>query len=375
MRWKVLTAALIISFCTVGLSTPATADQTRQDQWYLQSLDVARAQRLAAGEGVTVAVVDSGVANHRDLDGALLPGFTLLSGKDGHPNNDPAGHGTAMAGLIAARGHSGTNGILGIAPEAKILPIKVEGADPERGASPDKVGEGIRKAVQAGANVINVSLATVDSEGLRTAVAFASEHDALVVAGIGNTTNDIYGGHPAVMPGVLAVGATDKSGELAPISIADKNVLLCAPGDFIPNLAANDTYKLTEGTSNSTAIVSGAVALLREKFPKLSSREVIHRLTATADDNGPPGRDTGCGYGLINIVKALTADVPPLPSPTPTAAPSSSTPTSAAAQPPTKPASNSTPLIVGAVLGLLLVGGVGAAVVVTRRRRGGQPYG
>ena len=123
--------------------------------------------------------------------------------------------------------------------------------------------------------------------------------------------------------------------------------------------------------SPATAIVSGAAALVRAKFPDLSAREVIHRLTATADDIGPPGRDDECGYGVLNIVKALTADVPPLTGNTggTSAAPAPTSDTPNASGPDTEPAGNNLPVIAtGIGAAVILVGGLVTFLLIRRRK-------
>ncbi|MET0423570.1 MAG: S8 family serine peptidase, partial [Actinoplanes sp.] len=167
----------------------------------------------------------------------------------------------------------------------------------------------------------------------------------------------------------------------AKFSIRGDNIGICAPGVDIMAAEPESRYAKVDGTSPATAIVSGAAALVRAKFPDLSAADVIHRLTATADDNGPPGRDDQCGFGVLNIVKALTADVPPLNSADATAsvtpsaaAPGATTPTAAGpattpvAAPETEPASSNTTLIVGALGGLVVVGGLVAFLLLRRRR-------
>jgi subtilisin family serine protease len=153
---------------------------------------------------------------------------------------------------------------------------------------------------------------------------------------------------------------------------------ICAPGIDIVTTGLGNKYIEADGTSDSAAIVSGAVALVRAKFPRLSADEVIHRITATADDNGAPGRDDDCGFGELNIVKALTADVPPLSGGTgsASASPSATTATPApvgsdagAAPAGAEDKGGSGPLIVGVVVVVLLVAGLGAFVVVRRQRR------
>jgi subtilisin family serine protease len=276
-----------------------------------------------------------------------------------------------MAGLIAGRGHGNGAGVLGIAPKAKILPIKVEQG--KKYAGSPAIARGIETALDRGARIINVSLAAAPSDELDAAMGRASREGAVVVAGIGNTGANLRGGYPAVMREALAVGASGRNGERDGISVKDPAVALCAPGAQIPDLGLNHKYVLSRGTSNSTAIVSGAAALVWDKFPDLSAPEVMHRLTATADDNGPPGRDDQCGYGVLNIVKALTADVPPLPTSTPTSTPGTEPPTSApAAQATPEPRSSNVPAIAGGALGTLLVGGL-VTLLVTRRRRSAAP--
>jgi len=186
--------------------------------------------------------------------------------------------------------------------------------------------------------------------------------------------------------GVLAVGSTDRNHKHASFSVVDKRVDICAPGKDIVTAEPKNRYANVDGTSVSAPIVSGAVALVRAKFPNLSGPEVIHRLEATADDIGPPGRDDQCGYGELNIVKALTADVPPLANSTGSAAatPSASASgdgvphyidpgaTTAAAQPSDDDAgsgSSSMPLILGLVVGLVVAGGLAALFVARQRRR------
>jgi type VII secretion-associated serine protease mycosin len=306
--------------------------------------------------------VDSGVDPHPDLRNNLLKGTDVSQGKsDGRVDRE--GHGTAMAGIIAAHGRNRNDGLLGIAPAAKILPVKTANA-----GSTD-IGAGIQWGVEHGAKVINVSAAPGPSLSLKNAISTAASKDAVVVAGSGNKPDFLQFGFPAAMPGVLAVGATDRSGKLASFTVTGPAMQICAPGVDIETARLNGSYNISSGTSESTAIVAGAAALVRAKFPQLTAQEVIHRLTATATDIGKPGRDDECGYGELNIVKALTVDVPPLAT-TPSAGASNAapTPTTPVAAPDTEPAGNNTPLIAGVVAAVLLVGGLVAFLVVRRRK-------
>jgi type VII secretion-associated serine protease mycosin len=353
---------------------PARADSVRNDEWHLVFLKVKQAQAITKGDGVVVGVVDSGVSPHRDLRGNLLKGTDLVSGGHGDGQVDQLGHGTEMAGLIAAHGKSATDGVLGIAPGAKILPIKE--ANPSNNGDSSTTGNGIKWAVEHGAKVVNVSSATTPSFGLQEGIAAAKGSDAVVVASAGNRPQVVTYGFPAAMPGVLAVGAVDRSGKHAALSVTGPATQICAPGVGIIAAEPTNKYVNIDGTSPATAIVSGAAALVRAKFPQLSAQEVIHRLTATATDIGKPGRDDECGYGVLNIVKALTADVPPLdgtttatPSAGPSAGPTSTPATDSASAPGNnKPAGNNTPAIVGGVVIVLLVAGLLAFLGIRRRR-------
>lgn len=365
--------ALILAAVVVIPSRPVMADGIRNQQWYLDSLKVSRAQEISTGAGVTVAVVDTGVYPHRDLKANLLTGYNIVTARpDGR--TDTNGHGTRMAGIIAAPGR-GDSGVRGIAPGAKILPIK---ASDTGGFVGDSVAQGINYAVSHKAQVINVSIQAAPSINLLKAIKAATEADIVVVGGAGNDGGTLVG-YPASAPGALGVGATDRHGNHWSDSTRGPSLQICAPGVDIVSTGLHDKYTTAEGTSDSTAIVSGAVALVRAKFPQLSAAEVIHRIAATADDNGPPGRDDDCGFGELNIVKALTADVPPLSgggsagasaSPSGSAAgPAPASSGGAAAPAAAADKGSSAPLVVGVVVVVLLVAGLGAFVVVRRQRR------
>jgi type VII secretion-associated serine protease mycosin len=340
----------------------AEADVARNKQWHLKFLHIAEAHTITKGSGITVAVVDTGVSRHPELQENLLAGINLVPGGSGNGQSDSLGHGTAMAGLIAARGRSKGDGVLGIAPEAKILPVKTNATDETTGAL---LSDGIKWAVEQGAQVINVSASSAPTAGLNKAIDAAAAEDILVVAASGNRPQDFRIGYPAALDGVLAVGAVDRSGRHASFSINDDAVQLCAPGVDMETTSRTGGYFKGVGTSDATAIVSGAAALVRSKFPDLTAPQVIDRLTSTATDIGPPGRDEQCGFGLLNIVKALTADLPSAGGSSP---PADSAPTGAAA--PAPDGESQTAAIVawtgGAVVVLL---GALISVLLVRRRK------
>jgi subtilisin family serine protease len=204
---------------------------------------------------------------------------------------------------------------------------------------------------------------------MQDAIKLAHDKDVLVVAAAGSKDQDVVAAYPAAMPGVLSVGASDRHGRAADIAVSSKTVQICAPGVKIEGAYPKNRYISGNGSSAATAIVSGAAALIRAKFPGLSAQDVIHRLTATATDNGPPGRDDKCGYGVLNIVKALTANVPPLQSTSSGPPPTSAAPrTSAAAAPQSKKANRSTPAVIGGLAVAAVVGGLAAFLLIRRRR-------
>ncbi len=309
-------AATLLAMSTGLVVMPgvAYAETVRGLQWYLGALHISSAQASSQGQGVTVAVIDSGVdATHPDLVGQVLPGYGLAGGAaDGRRDSDTTGgHGTAMASLIAGKG-GGEMHELGIAPKARILPIAAGvkvGSDNEALA--------IRWAVDHGAKVINISAdaQAPPASAQRAAVEYALSHDVVVVAAAGNRAKgDRIVGAPASIPGVVAVSGSGRSGQFWDGSVSGPEVVVAAPGEQIiasaPAGTSPNGYFVADGTSNSTAIVSGVVALIRARYPNANAANVINRLIRTAKDLGPSGRDPQYGFGLIDPVAALTASVP-----------------------------------------------------------------
>jgi type VII secretion-associated serine protease mycosin len=347
-----LIAVLLLS------ASPAQADYVRSNEWHLAFLNISAAQKISRGDGVVVAVIDSGVeANHPDLVGSILDGVDII-GSSPTTQEDGDGHGTGMAGLIVAHGRPGDLGMLGIAPEAKVLPIRAGSAFIY------KTADGIRWAIAHGAKVICIASGGESNRDVEDAIVQATKADAVVVAAAGNRPRDTKVVSPANIPPVVAVGGVDRLGNHANISVSGKEVVLAAPAIDIASTFINAKYTVTDGTSDATAIVAGVAALVRSKFPNLSAAEVIHRMTATAIDKGPPGRDEDYGYGIVDPVGALTKDVPPLAL---TPSPSRSTsigPTSHAV-----PAPKSSSWVVGWLLaGMLIAVGIGVVLVIRSGR-------
>lgn len=311
-------AAMFVAASWLVVPSPAAAETIRQSQWFLDALKVPQAQAISRGQGVVVAVLDSGVhSDAPDLEGNVLVGTGFGSGSGADGRDDFDGHGTGMGSIIAAKG-GGPDHALGIAPGVKILPVVVKASDH---IDPRAVAPAIRWAADRGAKVINCSF-SIDLKHVpevAAAVQYALAKNAVVVASVGNRfQGDRQPTPPSTIPGVIAVSATGKNGQFYSDSVSGSNVAISAPGESIVSSGSTEAtggnqsgrYIVGSGTSASAAIVSGAAALVRSKYPNLSAVDTINRLIRTADDLGPPGRDPQYGYGRLNIVKALTANVP-----------------------------------------------------------------
>ncbi|MFJ2649501.1 type VII secretion-associated serine protease mycosin [Streptomyces sp. NPDC087420] len=303
-------------------ATPAHADSLREQQWALEALHTDQAWRTSQGNGVTVAVLDTGVdGSHPDLSGQVLPGRDLVG--FGASEGEPAWarHGTAMAGIIAGHGHGPdrSEGVLGIAPQAKILPVRVilEGSDPAREKARTSKGgalaEGIRWAADNGADVINLSLGD-DSKSAHpeaaedAAVQYALGKGAVVVASAGNGgEKGDHISYPAAYPGVIAVAAVDRFGTHAAFSTRRWYATVSAPGVDIVIADPDRKYYEGWGTSAAAAFVSGAVALVRSAHPDLTPAQIKKLLADTARDAPANGRDDAKGYGFVDPAAAVEA--------------------------------------------------------------------
>ncbi|MDG4768478.1 type VII secretion-associated serine protease mycosin [Solwaraspora sp. WMMD406] len=294
---------------------PVRFDAIRDDQWQLRSLDAAAAWQHSTGAGVTVAVIDSGVdATHVDLAGQVLPGMDYVD--DGDGRSDPVGHGTTVAGLIAGRGDDDT-GVLGLAPDARILPVRVLDEE-NRYDDAMVVARAVRWAVDNGARVINLSLGGGgDSPALAAALDYAFAKDVVVVACTGNvsSTNSSRVWYPAREPGVIAVAGLERTDERAGDSlwsgsISGPETVLTAPATGLVG-ARPDGYWRVQGTSFAAPLVAATAALVRSRWPDMSAGTVVTRLIETARDLGEPGRDDRYGYGMVDPVAALTSGVAP----------------------------------------------------------------
>jgi type VII secretion-associated serine protease mycosin len=314
-----------IALALAATAAPAaSADLLRNREWPLAALHVPQAWKWSKGGGVTVAVLDTGVdGRHPDLIGRVIqgPDYTGHSRRPGSPYWGR--HGTAMASIIAGHGHGPGRaaGVVGIAPHAKILSIRVtwENDDPERtnharvDQTKDAVAKGIRYAVDHGAQIINMSLGggkTIynGNPAEADAVRYALGKGAMLIASAGNDGAGLNRrNYPAAYPGVTAVGAVDKTLRPARFTNRHDYVSVAAPGVDIVSADAGRSYVQGTGTSPSAAIVAGIAALVRSHCPMLTPEQTRQALEQGATRRPPGGRNTKIGAGVADAVRAIYA--------------------------------------------------------------------
>lgn len=318
-RTSVLALAAVLA---VLPAASARADSVRDAEWALDALHAHDAWRTTQGAGVTVAVLDTGVdGTHPDLAGRVLAGNDLIGFGAGPGDPTWAKHGTGMAAIIAGHGHGPGNsqGVLGIAPGARILPVRVilEEKDPRRdearASKGSAVPDGIRWAADHGAGVINLSLGddsatAAPSADYDNAIQYALGKGVVVVASAGNGGEQAdRASYPAAYPGVIAVAAVDRVGAHASFSTRRWYASVSAPGVDVVLADPNRKYYEGWGTSPASAYVSGAVALIRSAYPKLSPAQIKQLLESTARERPAGGRNDAVGTGLIDPAAALRA--------------------------------------------------------------------
>jgi type VII secretion-associated serine protease mycosin len=331
---RVLAGAAAAAALGVLLALPAAAapaDPVRdQQQWVLNMMQVQAAWQVTKGANVIVAVIDSGVnPDVSDLTGSVItgPDYTGLRTSPGNP--DWGLHGTWMASMIAGHGHDGgADGITGVAPEAKILSIRVipdkedpgyrtYNNEPEERIQ-DELAEGIMTAVKDHARVISMSIGySAPSGTVRDAIDYAYQHGTVLVASSGNSgdndTRHAAGGSsgmapvsfPAEYPGVLGVGAVTMDGQPASFSSGNLSVRVAAPGKAVPAQGRNGLYYTVDGTSPACALVAGVAALLESRYPAISPALVTQAMTSTAQQDPQGGYDVLTGFGIVDASAAL----------------------------------------------------------------------
>jgi membrane-anchored mycosin MYCP len=415
--------ALFLAACCLGtglFTAPAAhADEWRDKQYWLAESGITKAWEVSKGAGVKVAVIDSGVdAKHPDLKGAVVGGYDASG--SGQPDGQKVvgaktEHATLVATMLAGRGHQPADataspspgpsglppdGIVGVAPEAQILSVStwLGSTNPSGKSDQDQIPEAVRWAVDNGAKVINISLGSTTPQWPQSwdaAFLYAEQKDVVIVAAAGNRVGgNIQVGAPATIPGVLTVAGLDRKG-IASVDASSQGISIgvAAPAENLLGGIPGGSYAEWQGTSGSTPIVAGVVALIRSKWPDMSAKQVINRIVSTAKDAGAPGKDPLYGFGVLNAEAALKDDVPevaanPLgsiaewirvhrrgnlatPAPVPTAEVPSAVPTLPEATVPAVKAPSQRDSALGAAVvigfGLLFVAIIAAAAIQLRR--------
>ncbi|MFZ2963159.1 MAG: S8 family serine peptidase [Rhodoglobus sp.] len=318
MRRGALVAALAI-VASLVVAAPASADQVRDQEYWLDDYGIRTAWNTTQGAGVTIAIIDTGIdSSVPELAGAVVGGadFSGIGSPDGQRpvGSDGSEHGTMVASLAVGRGTGANSGVIGAAPAASVLAISI-GFGEGSTSSDEQIAQAVRFAVDQGADIINMSLTrnTRDwPESWDDAFLYAAEHDVVVVAAAGNRgsgTTEV--GAPATMPGVLTVGGVDVNGK-ASFDASSQGITIgvSAPSEDLVGVVPGGDHVLWNGTSGATPIVAGIVALVRAAHPELDAANLINRVIATAHDAGAPGADPIYGFGLVDAAAAVTATVP-----------------------------------------------------------------
>ncbi len=344
--------------CAVALVlvTPASAlasnDPFFAQQWGLEIIGAETAWTQGRGAGTVIAVVDTGVdLDHEDLAGKVLTGASFPSGSP----QDDNGHGTHVAGIAAANTDNGI-GIAGVAPDARILPVKVLNSSGSGNVT--QVAQGIRFAADNGADVINLSFGEVSTDVdlspvFTDAIRYAWDKGAIPVVAAGNdfVRSSSFTDEPVIVVTSIASDGTRPSyasgvgnarwGLAAPGGDGDPGSRdnACDPDTAIVSTYTDPTYVCLVGTSMAVPHVAGAAAVLRSIG--LTPEQVVAQLLATADDIGAAGIDATFGAGRLNLARAAQAGAPPITAPPTTTAPTTTTtteaPTTIAAAPTTVP--------------------------------------
>ncbi|GAA0946331.1 S8 family serine peptidase [Nonomuraea longicatena] len=306
----VCAAAVLIVTVPAGGCEKAGA-LARGRHWQLTALRAPEAWKHSRGESALVAVLDTGVdARHPDLLGAVIggPDLTGVPGPKGR-------HGTAMASLIAGRGHGGRHGVVGVAPAARVLSVRVtlESDDPRRTrprtGGRDALAKGIRYAADQGADVISMSLGAGSWKGSAAeaaAVRYAIGKGAVLVASVGNDGDDVETRHfPAAYPGVIAVGAVDRRLNVPRFSSRQDYLSVVAPGTGIVGADGPEAYVIGDGTSSAAAIVAGVAALIRSAHPGLPPSQVRAAIESGTRHRPADGHSRAYGHGVVDAALAL----------------------------------------------------------------------
>lgn len=293
---------------------PDLPNQPPAEQWWLTEFGFQRAWSVSRGEGVTIAVIDTGIdAQHPDLNGRIAGGtdFSGVGTPDGlTPVGSASHHGTMVASLIAGQGQA-SGGVWGVAPDAELISVSIGLGVP--GANTDKqVAAAIRWAVDAGAEIINLSLSRSSSDWPRSwddALLYAFQSDVIVVAALGSAAEGkALASAPGTIPGVVSVAGLSRGGEPTEPKLSSVELDVLAPGEELLGSYPGGGVRSWEGASAAAPLVSGLLALMLAADPNLNAAQAIANLRGSARDAGVPGFEAEWGYGIIDAEAALVTN-------------------------------------------------------------------
>ena len=319
----VLLLALAAPLVIGATPTPSPpADPERAAEYWLEGAHIDTAWKTTRGAGVTIAIIDTGIAKGpAEFEGAVTDG-TDVSGIGSEDGRTPLGpldsdHGSRVASLAAGRPNADGTGMIGVAPEAKLLSISLGFGTTAPVPFAQQVADAMRWAVDHGAKVINLSFTTNTLEWDRSwddAFLYAFQHDVVVVVAAGNRgSGTAMVGAPATIPGVLAVGGVDQRGVASrAASTQGISIAVSAPSESLLGIDANGTVETWNGTSGAAPIVAGVVALVRAAHPDMDANNVINQIIQTARPapQATAHPDPLYGYGLIDAAGAVSATLP-----------------------------------------------------------------
>ena len=312
MRKYIIFLNLFLSIYQVNAETnniPIPQDPLYSKQWHLTHLLIPELWQMTQGEGVIVALLDSGVdPNHPDLKENILFEQGVDVGDKDDKAYDEFGHGTAMAGLISAVCNNEIGGC-GIAPKAKIIPYKLNPSG-EYSFSSEDLATAIYAAAESPAHILSLSLVNDFSPEVQDALEYAKQKNKIIVAAVGNEGEE-HVAYPAYLSWIISVGALDKDGQRLSSSNYGTGLFLTAPGEDLWTTDLGKEYTNWHGgTSAATALVSGTLALLVSLYPDASSLELTTLLLNLTEDVDTPGFDNIYGFGQLSVKKLLTTSPP-----------------------------------------------------------------
>lgn len=332
LRSTVAMAAVAASVLLTGATPTPTptpppvpddpSDPVRAAEYWLDGAGIREAWHTTRGEDVTIAIIDTGIGMVPQAFEDAVVGGIDVSGSGAPDGRAPVGavdgdHGSWVASLAAGRGKADGTGMIGVAPEANLLSVSIGFGAAAVVPFVDQVAEGIRWAVDNGADIINMSFTTNTLDWDKSwdeAFLYAYEHDVVMVVAAGNRGNGTKViGAPATIPGVLTVGGVDQTG-IASVEASTQGITIgiSAPSEGLLGISADGELSSWRGTSGAAPIVAGVAALIRSAHPDLDAANVINRIIKTAKpvEGVSELPDPLYGYGLLDAAKAVSASVP-----------------------------------------------------------------